>query len=204
MRFQIEPLGAWTDPETPHRTRAFFRAGWAHTVELLSREAGWLGAELIVMQADVAEDARLRRDGMLLANSCVRQHPGVVISFSSAHGPLRYATDQFTAWQDNVRGIALSLAALRAVDRYGVTRRAEQYVGFRALPAAGAEFGTADDAARWMREQARPHAKDADTSTPRQLYRFLARRWHPDNTGNAADWERLDQARRLLEEAHLL
>jgi hypothetical protein len=196
MRYEIRPLGHWTDPETPDRTRAFFRAGWANTLEMLGREAGWLGAPLLVMQVDVTE-GEIRRDGMLRANAKVG-HPGVVISFNSEYGPLRYATDQFIGWQDNVRGIALALGALRAVDRYGVTKRGEQYTGWKALAAPVAGFATADEALRWMREQARPHAQDVQSATPRELYRFLARRFHPDAGGSPDDWHRLDEARQLL------
>ncbi|MFB4306939.1 hypothetical protein [Actinomadura sp. GTD37] len=198
MRYEIRPLGHWTDPETPDRTRAFFRAGWADTLEKLGREAGWLGADLVVMQVDVAEDDIRRRDGMLKANAKVG-HPGVVISFESEHGPLRYATDQFTGWQDNVRGIALALGALRAVDRYGVTKRGEQYIGWRALAAPVAGFASADEAVRWMGEKARVLGLDVSTSPPPKVYRFLARRFHPDAGGDPGDWRRLDEARRLLD-----
>ena len=47
---------------------------------------------------------------------------------------MRFPCDTFTDWQANVRGIALALEALRAVDRYGVTQQAEQYRGWTALP----------------------------------------------------------------------
>ncbi|TDD37837.1 hypothetical protein E1287_07195 [Actinomadura sp. KC06] len=211
MRFQIEPLTVWTDPVTsPRRSSGVFRASWKSTLDLLQREAGLLGADLVVLQVDAGK-ADIRQDGMLRARAHV-EFPGVVVSFSSDHGPLRYAADTYQqewggalpAWQANVRAIALTLEALRAVDRYGVTRRAEQYVGFRALPAAEGGFASSDDAVRWMRDQASPHAKDADTATPNGLYRFLAKQLHPDTGGTADDWERLDQARRLLKEAKLL
>lgn len=42
-------------------------------------------------------------------------------------GHLSYPCDTFTTLQDNLRVIALALEALRMVDRYGVTRRGEQY-----------------------------------------------------------------------------
>lgn len=48
---------------------------------------------------------------------------------------LVYATDACVLWRHNVRSIALGLEALRAVDRFGISRRGEQYAGFRgALP----------------------------------------------------------------------
>lgn len=197
MRYEIRPLVAWVDPVTTVRRSSWtFRASWSTTLELLGSEADKLGAHLVVMQVDVTE-GDIRRDGMLRANAKVG-HPGVAISFTSDHGPLRYATDSYDAWQANVRAIALALQALRAVDRYGVTSRAEQYVGFRALPPTPAAFASADEAARWMREQVRPHAQDAGDATPRQLYRFLARRMHPDAGGDPADWDRLDAAAQLL------
>lgn len=51
---------------------------------------------------------------------------------------LVYATDACRYWQHNVRSIALGLEALRAVDRYGISRRGEQYAGFRGALPAGA------------------------------------------------------------------
>lgn len=50
---------------------------------------------------------------------------------------LVYATDACQFWQHNVRSIALGLEALRAVDRFGISRRGEQYAGFRAALTAG-------------------------------------------------------------------
>ena len=50
---------------------------------------------------------------------------------------LVYATDCCMFWQHNLRSIALGLEALRAVDRYGISRRGEQYAGFRAALTTG-------------------------------------------------------------------
>lgn len=41
-----------------------------------------------------------------------------------------YATDICVLWKHNVRSIALGLESLRAVDRYGITKRGQQYAGF--------------------------------------------------------------------------
>lgn len=50
---------------------------------------------------------------------------------------LVYATDSCDRWQDNVRSIALGLEALRAVDRFGISREGQQYAGFRAALTTG-------------------------------------------------------------------
>jgi len=197
MRYEIRPFtgGQWTDPTTiERRSAAAFRAPWGSTLDLLYYETEILGATLVVLQVDVTE-GDLRRDGMLRANAKVG-HPGVVISFESEHGPLRYATDAYDEWRANVRATALALKALRAVDRYGVTRRGEQYVGWRALAAPVSGFASVDEAIRWMRERGGPgHVR----TRPDLLYRVLAKRFHPDAGGDPGDWHRLDEARRLLD-----
>jgi hypothetical protein len=208
VRYEIRPLGAWTDPITTTRlSSGTFRASWTATLNLLAYEAEHVGAELLVLQVDVTE-ADLRRDGMLRARARV-DFPGVVVSFESHHGPLRYATDVYApryagdppGWQANVRAIALALKALRAVDRYGVTRRGEQYVGWKALPAGQpGEFTSADAALEWMRRTAAEIGLHADGDVP-QLYRRLARRLHPDVAGESEMWHRLDAARELLDAA---
>lgn len=196
MRYEIRPLAAWLDGETnPRHPSSRFRASWSDTLHLLGDEAERLDADLVVLQLAVTE-GDLRRDGMLRANAKVT-HPGVVVSLDSRYGPLRYATDTYDRWQANVRAVALAMQALRAVDRWGVTKRGEQYAGWRAIEAsAPAGFGSVDEALRWMREQAGPLA---DGSQPRILYRILARRMHPDAGGDPADWARLDAARRLVD-----
>lgn len=53
------------------------------------------------------------------------------------HGRAVFATDQYEKWEHNVRAIALTLEALRAVDRYGATQ-GRQYAGFMQQLTAGA------------------------------------------------------------------
>lgn len=181
MRYEIRPLGTWTDPVTTDRPYCRFRAPWAKTLDLLGKETLMLGAPLVVLQVDVTE-GDLRRDGMLRANAKVR-FPGVRVSFESIYGPLTYATDRYGDWQDNIRAIALSLEALRAVDRYGVNKRGEQYTGWLALEAAGSK----------TTEQ---QARDLIAS-----YGGLAaalKATHPDLGGSAEDFHKVDAARKLL------
>jgi hypothetical protein len=209
MRYEIRPLGLWTDPETPvHQGSGVFKAGWQGTLDLLGYETDQLGADLVIMQIDVQEGALRRRDGMLKAAARVG-HPGVAVSFESKFGPLRYATDRYAprwsgdppGWQANVRAIALALAALRAVDRYGVSRRGEQYRGWNAIAAATpgrGPFTTRADAETFMRKC----AAEADIKTWQDwdgLYKVLAREMHPDMpSGSRELWDRLDAAATLL------
>jgi hypothetical protein len=128
VRYEIQPIGNWTEPVTRDRPACRFRAPWSDTLALLTYEVERLGGAMIVIQVD-ATRAQIRRDGMLRADARVG-FPGVRVSFTSLYGPLTYSTDRFDDWQDNIRAIALSLQALRAVDRYGVNKHGEQYTGW--------------------------------------------------------------------------
>lgn len=89
--------------------------------------------------------ALIRQAGGDPAVALKRHHPDVggqhedFVALQAATDPAKrlvYATDACQFWQHNVRSIALGLEALRAVDRFGISRRGEQYAGFRAaLPA---------------------------------------------------------------------
>lgn len=214
-----EPLPAWTDPVTAHRTPHQFKATFDESLTLLRTEVDALSPgryteTQIVLQVDTAE-RDVRRDGLLRADARVRS-PGVVVSFDSKHGPLRYATDAFTdaswtrrmpGWQANVRAIALSLEALRRVDRYGVTRRGEQYTGWAAL-GSGMPMGPVAKMTRADAITTLAHFMHSPNELPstwpnypdlvERLYKRAAKQTHPDVGGDAELFKRVGQARTVL------
>lgn len=139
MRYTFRPLPVWPHPSTPsyeRRSRWTFKAGWQDTLDLLERELRHLDGREVVFGVGLRpEDIRL--DGAPRSNARPLNHPGVELSFDSRLGRLTYATDTCVEWQHNVRSIALGLEALRAVDRYGISARGQQYAGFAALPMGG-------------------------------------------------------------------
>lgn len=211
MEYEIRPLGAWLDPVTERRRGShLFRASWSDTLDLLVRELAHLDGTQVVIQVDVT-GGEVRRDGMLRAGAKVG-FPGVRLSFKSAHGPLTYATDAYEqqyysalqGWQANVRAIALSLEALRAVDRYGVSRRGEQYRGWTAISDRAAEMSqdqAAEFIAHWAADPDRFTAAGilANPDVRDRALKFAARKVHPDVPGGDADaMARLSVARDLL------
>jgi hypothetical protein len=131
----FRPIDSWPGPLNHGRRYSLFTASFRDTVEILATELRLLRAKHIVLQ--VALDERMiRLDGFPRADARA-SHPGVILSFDSKWGPLQYASDEFTKWEDNLRGIAKSMEALRLVDRYGVSKKGEQYRGWRALPTGG-------------------------------------------------------------------
>ncbi|WP_248240593.1 hypothetical protein [Microbacterium kunmingense] len=204
---QVAPIREWPGELTRTRSRSMFKAGLSDTLQLLDREVWHLtenrsqreSAELLV--AIPAGDA-WRLDGRPRA-SAVAEHPGVIFSIESKFGALSYPCDTFTTWQDNLRAIALALEALRKVDRYGVTKRGEQYRGFLAIEAtaAPAGFSTAADAEAFLRSWCGPAWADQPL---RRVFREAQRTTHPDMSGDAATFQRVSLAEAKLREAGLL
>ena len=139
---RFRPLDRWIGEKTPtnRRKRATFRAKYQGTLDLLEHELQKLSARDIVIEAEFAT-SEIRNDGWPRGRATPKG-PAVILSFTKRSGsqqiPVAMPCDTFDDWEDNLRGIALSLEALRAVDRYGVTRSGEQYAGFAQISAPAA------------------------------------------------------------------
>ena len=176
-----------------HR-RSLFSASMASTVRLLATELRALDAKRVVLELDVP-DRMLRLDGLPRADARPNS-PAVALAFESRFGPLRYETGEFTTWQDNLRAIALSVQALRAVDRYGVSRRGEQYRGRRALPTStdpADAIQTREQAQAFLREW-NPGGVD-DWSV---VVRRAIGSTHPDHGGDPSEFRKVMRAKELL------
>jgi hypothetical protein len=213
MEYRFVSLETWPGERTRYPGRSKFRAGHNDTLELLDRELRHLAAKNVVIQAD-CDKSQIRMDGMLYSGARLRTG-GVILTFDSKLGPLSYPCDKYSDWHDNLRAIALSLEALRAVDRYGVTRRAEQYKGWTRLPAPAEAngFATLEDAARFLCETflgpSPAFAEDtvakllSDVEEFRLCYRGAAQILHPDrNSGDDTKFKRLQKAKIMLEKHH--
>lgn len=210
-RMKVAPIRDWPGELTRNRKPSTFSAGLSSTLQLLDREVFHLvdtraqqdSAELLIA---IPAGAMWRLDGRPRAHA-VAEHPGVIFSIDSRHGHLSYPCDTFTKWQDNLRAIALALEALRKVDRYGVTKRGEQYRGFLAIEATAAPggFATAEAALTWLIDFT-TWTVNLDGSAPRArvVLREAQRRAHPDAGGDAATFQRVSLAEAKLREAGLL
>lgn len=194
----------WPGPRNQGPIRSPFKASYTKTCALLDRELSMLDAEHVVIQAD-CDTSQIRRDGMLRADARMRG-PGVIVSFESRYGPLSYPCDRFSDWQDNLRAIALSLEALRAVDRYGVTRRSEQYRGWKAITLRGDdEFNNAGEAAYFLARHCpgvTATGIQADVEQARRAYKHAAAENHPDRGGAADLFNRITSAWEVLRAWH--
>lgn len=204
LEFSFRPLSSWPGERTPRaaRKKAPFSAGYGRTLDDLERELKHLGGRDIIIEAETTFE-HIRNDGRL-RSSAVLAGPGIVLSFDSRFGPLRYACDTFADWRDNLRAIALTLERQRAIDRYGATRRGEQYVGWSALPPGGSSMRpamTVEEAARFIDPLAFAGIV-RDPEQYRAAYRSCAKRMHPDAGGSAEEFTRLQEAKRVLDKHH--
>lgn len=134
MRATWRPLATWPYPE---RTRQVdrFDTGWARTLEDLDAELLRNDADDVVIGV-VADPSQFTISGQLRGNAKLG-HAGAEVSFNRGGQRVVFHTDAYSTLQSNLRAITLGLAALRAVDRYGITSGSEQWAGFAQLTAGG-------------------------------------------------------------------
>lgn len=216
MQIRFRPIQAWPGALTPDakRKESPFKATFPETLKVLNLELEMLGAHEVVIELALTE-ADIRIDGWPKATARP-SHPGVILSFDSRHGDLRYFTDTFAnsrvwrkgrdgagyqdmpGWHANLRAIALGLEALRKVDRYGITRKGEQYTGWRALTQGSEAPMSRAEALTFLADSAGLTLLAAGRDIER-AYRAAAKRLHPDAGGNEAGFARLTKAKALLD-----
>ena len=202
MNCTFRPLPRWPEVPTRNRRESQFRATYKQTLELLERELEYLRARNVVGQIGL-EERDIRQDGLPRSDARQPAHPGVIVSFDSRHGALSYPCDTYSDWKANLRAIALSLEALRAVDRYGVTKRAEQYQGWQpqALP-NNRDAVTDRHMAAVLLERLSDDSHTrllSDPAAAKEAYRRAVRVAHPDSGGDAETFRKVQAAYELLE-----
>lgn len=210
---KFRSLDTYPRKRTEAPIRAPFKTNWAGTIDLLARECGWLEAKDIYVLAD-CDATQLRTDGQLRAEARLKTQAVVLVIGSSKVGPIKLPCDRFLQWQDNVRAIALSLEALRKVDRYGVTQIGEQYRGWAALPPAtraiaAAEWATREQAMKFLIGVAVaplvPSDFDVTTALNSEIvaaawFRDASKRAHSDTGGSTDLMQRVLRARDMIQE----
>jgi hypothetical protein len=204
LNARFVPIDKWPGKPTPpnKRKRSTFRATYVQTLDLLEYELEKLGAREILIQAYFRRD-QIRNDGWP-KNTASPTDDGVIVSCESRKGPLSFPCDTFDTYDDNLRAIALALEALRAVDRYGVTKGNEQYQGWAQIAPPSNEAKAAD-AAVLIERYSGFHAADIFRSpdTFHAAYRKAFANVHPDTPGGSHDlFIELSRAKEALDKHH--
>lgn len=209
VEFQFRPIGVWNHGTGPRRLTSPFRVGAGRTQGDLKSEIAAVGVIHAVIQADL-DLSDIRLDGVPRANA--RYLTGrVIVSFDHPRlGPLSMPCWEFADLWDNLRAVAKTLEALRAVDRYGVTQRAEQYRGWSQLPPARAaivpsQWSSPVEAARFLIQTAQVNFTDIDARSAardavdlRAVYHAAAAKAHPDAGGSEQLMRTVNAAREMI------
>lgn len=206
VSIRFVPIERWPLAVPKHFRRCDFDSPYDKTLGLLKSELEKIGASAIVIQAFFRRD-QLRQDGWPYA-SANPEKSGVILGFRAREkGDLSFPCWSYPDFRDNLRAIALSLQALRAVDRYGVTQRAEQYQGWKQIEQPKPAFASRVAAARFVAVKAYGDdqlstADDllTDPDARKRAYRSAAALLHPDTqNGSHEEFVLLQAAMAMLE-----
>lgn len=195
------PIDKWPGVRRAFHKESSFRVTTSRQLDKLEEELNKLGARDILVQCALKRDD-IRNDGWP-RHGVKPPHPGIIISFTDKRGnELSFPCDTYWDWFDNLYAIALSLEALRAVDRYGVTKSAEQYQGWRQLEAPGKV-----DTQGWAYEHLARVAETSveslkeDPAAVDLAYRAAVRKTHPDHGGDIEAFRLVTEAIRVIRQS---
>jgi hypothetical protein len=147
IRLACGPLVTpWPKPPTPRtaQTGGAFKSSYDRTFADLARELDLINARAARAEFDMTPQMFRRLDSRPYATGLGITSHRVLVAFERGALSLVFACDRYQHWLANLRAISLTLAALRAVDRYGATG-GEQYVGFKRLGGGGGNGATPPD-----------------------------------------------------------
>jgi hypothetical protein len=157
----------WTRTPSDGRKRNYlFKESFAANRDELMNELRRLGAKDIILSTNIP----LRRDGLPMANARQPQDPGIAVYFKYKKRQMCFACDKYLLTSENIRAIALTIGAIRGIERWGASDMMERaFRGFTALPSPDwrAVLGFA--------ETDRPSREEVDAA-----FRKKARIYHPD------------------------
>lgn len=204
MDTKFKPLKEWPREKTKYQTHAPFKAGFSSSLDLLRTELRRMGTKTLVVCADL-DERQIRNDGFIRSDARP-DYSGVRIYFDSKYGDMDMCCDKFKNWQDNLRGIALTLHRLRTAELYGcVSAKGEQFAGWAQLPAPDQDksgaFPNTESAAGFLQQHSEIACEEilAAQSVYKLAYRLAAKKLHPDAGGNHDDFTRLQEAAKLLD-----
>lgn len=195
----------WPDgyPRTENPQKSRFRSTSFETIKNnVFYQVFRLGGENVILSTNIP----LRNDGTPYAEYGSVGDNGVAIYFDLKGKPTCIACDAWSIVMDNMNAVALTLEAMRGIDRWGCTQMLDRmFTGFQGLPAAGETFN-----ADFLREcfGVRSFEElDREWSDERLKvrHRELCKMFHPDGPGfkNSGDefirlselWEEIKKRR---------
>lgn len=170
-------------PETaPHdREQSLFKQTLSDALRNLKRQVQLMGGSDLVLSSNCTLGTERPK------------HPGVVAYFTLNKEQIAIPCDRWRAVQDNVHAIALTIEAMRGIERWGAKSMIKAlFTGFKSLP----EKGSGIDPLKILGLE-KPNPTEAEITA---AFRGKSKLYHPDipQTGSAEKWAELREAHDLL------
>lgn len=124
------------------------------------------------------------RTSQMLAIRAEPADPGVAVYFRKEGKPYVLACDKWDRLADNLRALALTIEAMRGLERWGCSQMLERiFQGFKALPPPESK----EESVIWW--AVLNVSRLADLDVVEESYRKLARKYHPDFAISESDRE---------------
>lgn len=150
-------------PTTQYRETSRFNTDLSKALNKLKHEIVLMGGKDVVLSSNYTLGASNPKE------------PGVVAYFTWQGLQMAIPCDRWNKIHDNVQAIALTVEAMRGMERWGAKHMIKaMFTGFKALPSS--------EKAWWVVLHV-PH--NAHPDIVKASYRDLAKIHHPDNGGNA-------------------
>lgn len=200
----IAAITEWIGEETKEPRRSQFRQTYSNTKKLLAYELEKANAiessirlEMFIHKNQVRADGNLRADakpfkqGVILRFTRIKKRLKLRdCSIKTITEDVSLPCDSFDDWQDNLRAIALSMEALRKVERFGVFKYGDM-ISRLALPSPSGDLPTTDKALAFVSEHSGYTLNDLRSPDILKLaIRAVKMKFHQDNqkTGSIELW----------------
>lgn len=177
------------------KTNYSFRTSFASARDNCLREIKLLGGTDVIISTNVRTNKQGIPAGVEWGHQ-LKADNGVAVYFTRKGKEMCFACDCWVHVQDNMQAIALTIAALRGIARWGTGDMMEAaFRGFAALPGIGQTSGVT-----WWKTLG--VTINATPDQVREAYRQLIKKHHPDAGGDPEMFGRLQEAWRQFETQH--
>ena len=166
------------------KASAFRNRSWEAGIKEVRAELGRLGATDVTISMNI----RMKSEATPYAGQVHPKDRGIAVYFK-LKGEFRcLPCDKFATMGDNFHAIALTIEAMRALDRYGVGKSQQSFDGFKALPAVASS-----ESEDWTAVLQIP--ANASESTIREAHIRQVRQVHSEGGDTSSAIARLNVAR---------
>lgn len=185
-RYPLTWPAAWKRTPYSQRVRGRFSRQPITVRNMVMDEVRLLGGSTAIISSNVA----VRLDGLPYVSQSAVSDSGVAVYFSYRGKPMVFARDRYVNVWANLQAIAMTIAALRGIKRWGASDMMEKaFTGFGALPEPS-----------WRRTLGLDQESSVSIDQVESAFRRLCHDAHPDVGGSDARFREIEEARRQARE----